>query len=161
MSNGRVCYGADMGHEPILGFAGEHRYLSNFWMAEQVVDVGGDGEGDRWAFNSNEQWYMVNKTLVPLEALMILAAKTPGDCKRLGRTVTLRPDWEQVKDTIMLEGLRMKFTQHDDLMAKLIGTGKRYLEETNTWNDRYWGVCNGKGRNMLGILLMQVRAELV
>ncbi len=33
-------------------------------------------------------------------------------------------------------------------------------EETNTWHDTYWGVCNGVGKNMLGIQLMRVRAEL-
>lgn len=147
---------------PILGFDGEYRWLSNFWKAEQVLDIWtGDGEqGDRIVFNSNEQWYMVNKTTVPEEAQAILAAATPGDCKRIGKTVTLRSDWEQVKDQVMLDGLRMKFGQHADLRAKLIATGTRYLEETNTWKDTYWGVCNGVGRNMLGILLMQVRAEL-
>lgn len=145
-----------MTDEPILGFQGENRFLSNFWMAEQVIE----DLGVRITFNSNEQWYMVNKTLVPLEATIILAAKTPGECKRLGRSVTLRPDWEDVKDDVMLQGLRLKFGQHPDLAEKLVATGKRYLEETNTWHDTYWGVCNGVGKNMLGIQLMRVRAEL-
>lgn len=43
---------------------------------------------------------------------------------------------------------------------QLLATGTRYLEETNTWGDTYWGVCEGKGLNMLGKTLMQVRDEL-
>ena len=38
--------------------------------------------------------------------------------------------------------------------------GEEYLEEGNTWHDTYWGVCNGKGKNKLGKILMQVREEL-
>lgn len=143
---------------PILGFEGEYRWLSNFWFAPQLLDTGGEGLAIDFQFN--EKWYMVHKTLIPDEAQKIMAAKSPGECKRVGKTVTLRTDWDEVKDGVMLEGLRMKFGQNADLRAKLIATGTRYLEETNTWNDTYWGVCNGVGRNMLGILLMQVRAEL-
>ena len=46
------------------------------------------------------------------------------------------------------------------MMEKLILTGDSYLEEGNTWNDRYWGVCNGVGKNKLGEILMQVRKRL-
>ena len=34
-----------------------------------------------------------------------------------------------------------------------------YLEETNWWNDTFWGVCNRKGKNILGHLLMKIRDE--
>ena len=43
---------------------------------------------------------------------------------------------------------------------KLLGTGDTYLEEGNTWNDTFWGVCNGVGENNLGRILMEVREEL-
>lgn len=141
-----------MTNDPILGFQEEFRFLSNFWYSKFAID------GHSYDFN--EKWYMVNKTFDPTEVAQIRAASKPGDCKKIGRTVTLRPDWEEVKDAVMLIGLRAKFGQSDDMRARLLATGKRYLEETNTWNDTYWGVCNGKGKNMLGILLMQVRAEL-
>ena len=32
--------------------------------------------------------------------------------------------------------------------------------EGNTWNDTFWGVCNGQGQNWLGKILMLVRSEL-
>ena len=84
----------------------------------------------------------------------------PSESKRLGRRVKLRSDWEQIKDDVMLDVVRAKFDQHPDLAQKLIATGDEELVEGNDWNDTYWGVCNGRGKNMLGKILMRVRAEL-
>lgn len=50
-----------------------------------------------------------------------------------------------------------KFCVHEKLRTKLIATGEKYIEETNWWGDIYWGVCNGKGENNLGKILMNVR----
>ena len=155
--------------EPILGFQGEYRFLSNFWEAPFAVPVWKTNipegavrgsKGDTVMFDTNEMWYMHWKPEDRMDALRILMATSPGECKRIGRSVDLRDDWEEIKDRVMLIGLRYKFEQNPHLLAALLATGKRYLEETNTWGDRYWGVCKGSGRNMLGILLMQVRAEL-
>ena len=72
----------------------------------------------------------------------------------------LRRDWESVKDQVMLEAVRAKFTQHDDLREVLLGTGDAKLVE-HTENDNYWGDGgDGSGKNRLGQLLMQLRAEL-
>ena len=84
----------------------------------------------------------------------------PSSAKRKGRRVKLRNDWEEVKDQIMYEIVLNKFSQNEELRKKLIATGDEYLEEGNTWYDTYWGVCNGKGKNKLGKILMQVREEL-
>jgi ribA/ribD-fused uncharacterized protein len=65
-----------------------------------------------------------------------------------------------VKDDIMYEGLRAKFTQNEDIRQKLLETGDRKLIE-HTDRDKYWGDGgNGEGLNKLGILLMKLRAEL-
>jgi hypothetical protein len=42
----------------------------------------------------------------------------------------------------------------------LLDTGNKVLKETNTWGDTYWGISNGKGKNMLGRLLMKLRKEI-
>jgi len=68
---------------------------------------------------------------------------TPREAKAHGRRVLLRSDWEKVKDQIMEDVVYAKFVQHPDLALKLIETGSQELIESNTWNDRYWGVCNG------------------
>jgi hypothetical protein len=59
--------------------------------------------------------------------------------------------------------LRSKFLQHEDLRALLLETGDARLVEmgrTNNPVNRVWGEVNGKGLNMLGVLLMEIRAEL-
>ena len=80
---------------------------------------------------------------------------------RLGRRIELRPDWEEVKIEIMRQVLKSKFTHNPELREKLIATGNTELIEGNNWNDRFWGVCRGVGKNHLGKLLMEIRAELV
>lgn len=72
----------------------------------------------------------------------------------------LRPDWEEAKVGIMEELVRLKFTAHADLRARLLATGDAELIEGNNWNDRFWGVCRGQGQNQLGLILMKVRSEL-
>ena len=53
-----------------------------------------------------------------------------------------------------------KFTQHDDLREILLSTGDAKIVE-HTENDDYWGNGGyGSGKNMLGCILMEVRAEL-
>jgi hypothetical protein len=58
-----------------------------------------------------------------------------------------------------LELLAQKFSYpyYRDL---LLATGDAELIEGNVWNDVFWGVCNGIGKNWLGKLLMQVREVL-
>lgn len=78
----------------------------------------------------------------------------------MGRNVVLRDDWERVKLNVMKEILIIKFTTNQGLAEMLLATGEEQLVEGNTWNDHYWGVCNGVGQNHLGKLLEEVRAML-
>jgi ribA/ribD-fused uncharacterized protein len=73
------------------------------------------------------------------------------------------PNWSQIKYDRMLAVLRAKFSQHPDLKKVLLSTGSARLVEVGKVDNlvnRTWGEVNGKGRNMLGVLLMQVRTEL-
>ena len=72
----------------------------------------------------------------------------------------MRPDWNEIKDDIMLKALMAKFTQHKDIREILLSTGEAKLIE-HTKNDTYWADGgDGRGKNMLGVLLMKVRKEL-
>lgn len=71
-----------------------------------------------------------------------------------------RVDWEQVKVETMRRILHAKAAQHDYVRRKLLSTGDRTLIE-NSWRDDYWGWGpNRDGKNMLGKLWMEVRADL-
>ena len=92
----------------------------------------------------------------------IRETKSPMQAARMGRDrkQKLRPDWEAVKVAVMTDAVRAKFTQHEPLRAILLATGDAKLVE-HTANDCYWGDGgDGSGQNMLGQILMRIRAEL-
>ncbi|SMX49194.1 NADAR family protein [Maliponia aquimaris] len=86
----------------------------------------------------------------------------PKQAKALGmtRAVPLRPDWEEAKDTVMLDAVRVKFATYPKPRALLLSTGEAWIVE-NAPMDAYWGCGPDEtGLNSLGAILMQVRAEL-
>ena len=92
----------------------------------------------------------------------IRAVEPPMKAARMGRDRKrpLRSDWETAKDDIMRTAVRAKFTQHAEMRQQLLDTGDAQLVE-HTTNDSYWGDGgDGSGKNMLGIILMEVRTEL-
>lgn len=136
-------------------FDGKYSFLSNFYKCHIMY------EGLH--FSSTEAAFQAMKTLNDIERHKF-ENLSPSDAKKLGRHITLRPDWESVKDQIMLDILRIKFSD-PDLKEKLLSTGDSELIEGTTWHDNYWGNCSCSkckdkiGNNMLGKLLMQVREE--
>ena len=92
----------------------------------------------------------------------IRTARRPRKAKLLAEANRLhyRPDWDEVKEEIVLHALRQKF-QHRDLIAKLKNTGHRPLVFEDQY-DAYWSAGHGgQGKNRLGQLLEQVRDELL
>lgn len=84
-----------------------------------------------------------------------------AEARALGKSkkIILPEDWDERRLEVMKEVLLAKFTI-PDLNIHLLTTGNEELVETNTWRDTFWGVCNGKGENHLGKLLMEIRYEL-
>ena len=111
---------------------------------------------------TSEHYFQAQKFAGTDHEEAVRRAKTPKQAAEMGRDRArpLRPDWEQVKDDIMREAVRLKFLAHKDIQQILLGTGDEELIEATT-NDYYWGCgTNGTGKNMLGTILMEVRAEL-
>lgn len=139
--------------QSVIGpFRGEYAFLSNYHPAPVVF------EGI--LYPTVEHAYQAAKTLDQEERRRIANLPTPGQAKRAGRRVQLRPDWENVKIDVMTQLLRRKFTCYPDLGEKLLATGDLPIVEINWWNDTFWGVCGGRGENNLGKLLMAIREEL-
>ena len=135
--------------DKINEFRGKYYFLSNFYEAP-ITYLG-------LTYLNNEAAFQSAKTFSDRECFINL---DPSSAKKLGRKVQLRSDWEDVKDKVMYEICKAKFSQNVDLKVKLLETDDKYLEEANTWGDKIWGTVNGVGENRLGKILMRVREEL-
>ena len=138
--------------DPITDFRGRYRWLSNFHPCMVTLD----GE----TYPSVEHAYVAAKTLDPEIRAVVRNLEKPSDAKKYGRTIVLRPDWEDVKLEVMTDLLYQKFAPHTALCFLLLSTGDAELVEGNVWNDTFWGICRGVGENHLGRILMEIRAEL-
>lgn len=137
--------------EKIDSFKGDHAFLSNFWSC--VIDY------DGYLYPSVEHAYQASKTMNMEARERIRLAKTPGKAKELGQKVVLRSNWENDRLLIMRRFLIQKF-EDPKLKDLLMMTGSSMLIEGNTWNDRYWGMCDGAGENWLGVILMTIRDSM-
>ncbi len=137
-------------------FRGRYRFLSNFY--NNRVDYKGV------VYTTAEHAFQANKSNSRVDLRRVQSCPTPGKAKALGRIISLRPDWEEVKDEIMLGVIRSKFNDAI-LYNQLLDTGTQVLTEGNTWHDNYWGNCTCfkcsaiLGENHLGLILMKVREE--
>jgi ribA/ribD-fused uncharacterized protein len=132
----------------------EHGHFSNF--APFPIEL----DGKRWP--TTEHYFQAQKFASADHQEAIRRTKSPMIAARMGRDrkKKLRPDWEAVKDDVMRRAVRAKFEQHAELRAALLATGDATLVE-HTERDSYWGDGgDGSGKNMLGRILMEVRAAL-
>lgn len=135
----------------ISGFRKNYFFLSNFYLREITY------EGV--LYTCTESAYQAQKTL-DIEERIRISKLDPDTAKQEGRKLTLRDDWDDVKLQVMYEICLIKFTKYPDLKRRLLETGNEELVEGNDWGDTYWGVCDGKGENHLGKILMRIRSEL-
>lgn len=138
---------------PIDSFSGDYFFLSNFYPVEI--------EYEGLTYQSSEHAYQAAKSLDPeVRKLFTDPKMLAGQAKKLGRKIEARPDWNIVRADVMQDIISIKF-DNDELREKLLATAFRELIEGNWWGDRYWGVCDGEGLNMLGRLLMKERDRLL
>ena len=89
-------------------------------------------------FDNSEAAYQSMKTLdtSEREQFIGLAGK---EAKKLGRKITMSPEWEGVKYPLMGDVCFAKFSQNQDLKDILLGTGQGELvENTTSWHDNIW-----------------------
>lgn len=111
---------------------------------------------------TSEHFFQAQKFIGHEHEESIRLEPSPMNAAKMGRdrTKPLRADWESVKDDIMREAVFAKVNQHPEIAKILISTGDALIVE-NTKNDSYWGDGgDGTGKNMLGIILMEVRTKL-
>lgn len=124
-------------------------------------------------FSSMEQYMMYQKAVCFKDeeiAEKILATTDVAVIKALGRQVKGYNDgyWNGVRQLLVYEGLKEKFTQNENLKKLLLDTEDSILAE-GAVNDRIWGIGlsmkdsnrlepeKWRGQNLLGYALMMVK----
>lgn len=121
-------------------------------------------EGETFA--TSEHAYQAGKARKPEVRRWLMDAPTPALLAMAAHGLyywDVSPGWSRTKFDRMRGVLRAKFTQHADLQELLLSTDDARLVESATVDNevnRLWGEVNGQGKNMLGELLMELRADL-
>lgn len=137
----------------VCGFFGPFRWLSNFFPCKvhyeglDYPSVENAYQAAKWPINKRQEFTMISA----------------AEAKKLGRQA---PDlnkrkWDKSKYNLMAVLVLQKFLFNKDLKEMLLATGDAYLEESNHWNDLFWGKNEvGEGENKLGQILMGVRETI-
>jgi N-glycosidase YbiA len=132
----------------------DYGWLSNF------SEYGFKLDGVRWA--SVEHYYQAQKYAGTDVAERIRKADSPLKARKAGqdRSLSVRQDWEGVKEEVMRQAIRAKFDQNRKLRELLLATAdEELLHESNS--DLFWGRNrDGAGDNRLGVILMDIRQGL-
>ena len=145
----------EMDHMPdiITRFRGPFKFLSNLYPTPITY------KGN--AYCCLEAAYQAQKSLDPAIQERFANIRLPYKSRGMGQRIkTIRPDWFDIRISIMEELLYIKFS-HPQLKEWLQCTGQSKIVECNTWGDTFWGIYNGVGENHLGTLLMKVRDTLL
>lgn len=156
------------GHEARPGAPLGEQCLSQWWEAPFTVDGRTYRTAEHFMMWGKAQLFGDEHT-----ARRVLAARTPGEAKALGRQVRGFDEgtWVAERLDVVVRGNVAKFGAHDGAREFLLGTGDRVLVEASPV-DRIWGIglaadderatdpAAWRGLNLLGEALMEVRARL-
>lgn len=140
----------------INSFTGDHYFLSNYYPS--YVEYEGV------IYPTLEHAFQAAKTLDIERRKEFAKMTTPDIARYWGIRLELRPDWENIKMSVMYQLCQDKFSRTPN-KEQLLATGSKQLIQGNNWHDNYWGSCccakcGNKGENRLGRILMQIRSEL-
>lgn len=147
-------------------FVGRYRFLSNFYFSPFPATM----LGSERIFPSAEHAFQGAKVLAcgawaranKIRWLDNLVANpSAGAAKRAGKRIPIDLDvWTTLSIPVMATVLATKFTD-PYLRGLLTSTGNAVLIEGNDWGDILWGSVNGKGKNLLGKMLMAERDRIL
>lgn len=149
-------YKVDHTKEPIKGFRGQYRWLSNF------SECNFQRKGIKYP--TVEHAYQAAKLEMRDREIFIKENPSPFEAKRNWKNYELMwspEEWDKFKFMIMHDLIDIKFN-FLYYKNRLLKTEDRYIEETNNWGDSYWGfdINQNRGENNLGHIIMMVRHKL-
>ena len=142
--------------EGLTSFATTEHPFTN-WSAHQI---------EIWhkRFPTVEHAYQYKKfeSVDPMWASRIQNAKSPYEAKRLAYKKPIHTAaWDTIREAVMLELLKAKLSQHEDVRLALKLTSDRLIVENGSDVESFWGTGKaGNGSNVLGKLWMHLRSEL-
>jgi ribA/ribD-fused uncharacterized protein len=140
---------------PIFFFSNQkYSMLSNYALTPLEID------GRDW--QTVEHYFQAMKSENFFEQETIRFAPNPKDAKKIASKINIREDWDNIKYSIMLKALRVKFRE-EEMKNLLLSTKERLIYSDNPF-DLIWGTGKlgniGSGQNLLGEALMEIREEL-
>lgn len=140
------------------------RFRDNFWFLSNMYNA--PVTYNNIEYQNAEAAYQAQKQVLVNANISLDDFKNMKgiDAKRYGKHIKMSPEqirrWNNIRDTVMYNIVKAKFSQNQYLRWRLLQTKDIDLVEENWWHDTYWGVCHGVGENKLGKILMKVRNEL-
>lgn len=113
-------------------------------------------------YKTVEHYYQSEKYDDPEVKMRIIEASTPKEASNIGRDRNniRKPNFKNIKNDVMLQGILEKFWQNKDILYKLIETRDEEIVEA-TINEYYWGIGKDRtGENNIGKILMKAREVL-
>lgn len=139
-------------------FSGEYYYLSSNAPIE-IEDSYAEA-----TYPTLEHAFLACKTLNEAERRKIALIKDPTTVRAIytdPKNLTTREDWEEIKEEVMLEILRIKFTSDNRYGRLLLATYPATLFAGSCWKEIDWQVCGEISNERMVELFMKVREELV
>lgn len=133
-------------------FKGKYYFLSNMYPCDIAAQI----DEKQYKFSCVEAAFQASKCPNRSSEFVSLNGY---EAKKLGKRVELRNDWDEIKVGLMKELVKQKFSK-PNLLAKLKSITDEIVE-TNNWGDTFWGKCYGKGQNILGKILMEIRDSAI
>eukprot|EP00755_Sulcionema_specki_P026098 Sspe_Gene.15934::Locus_5569_Transcript_1_1_Confidence_1.000_Length_1026::g.15934::m.15934 len=127
------------------GGGGEWSILSPGYLEPLVV------RGVAWP--SLERWVLGNRMARPADREAIRTAQSASRAQEMAKKMETRANWSEYRDSVMLEGIRIRCTQFPEFAAALEATAPLtiVLEDKEGEDDEEWA--------RYGELLVQVRGE--
>lgn len=139
----------------ITALTGKYRFLAN----EIACMISYENE----SYPSVAHAFHAAKTLDLTIRAKIKKATRFYEVRQLGRDANPRPDWKEVRLSIMEDLLRQKFN-YPEFKKVLLSTGNEILINGNSRGETFWGAIRVEhkwvGENNLGKLLTKIREEL-
>lgn len=130
-------------------FKGKYFFLSNFSPCMLRVNI----NGKDLIFSSVEAAFQAHKNFELADKFVLLK---PLEAKRYGKKIPLTTaNWDIERIYIMARLLTQKFK--DPVLFASLKNINEEIAEDNYWGDTFWGICKGKGDNVLGKLIMYIR----